>query len=107
MNIHVDIRGFLELHEWICYGFSDQGKDECKWKDRVSNVPVKDDGFFLLGSVGDLHVPDEESVDGRRALVQVDLHLQRRSGAHVELPGDDPSGLPDGEGQVWRGRPFN
>jgi len=25
MNIHVDIRGFLETHAWICYGFSDQG----------------------------------------------------------------------------------
>jgi len=26
MDIHVDIRGFLEIHAWICYGFSDQGK---------------------------------------------------------------------------------
>jgi len=25
MNIHVDICGFLEIHAWICYGFSDQG----------------------------------------------------------------------------------
>ena len=25
MDIHVDIRGFLEIHVWICYGFSDQG----------------------------------------------------------------------------------
>jgi len=25
MDIHVDIRGFLEFHAWICYGFSDQG----------------------------------------------------------------------------------
>jgi len=25
MYIHVDIRGFLEIHAWICYGFSDQG----------------------------------------------------------------------------------
>ena len=25
MDIHVDIRGFLEIHAWICYGFSDQG----------------------------------------------------------------------------------
>ena len=25
MDIHVDIRGFLEIHGWICYGFSDQG----------------------------------------------------------------------------------
>jgi len=24
-NIHVDNRGFLEIHAWICYGFSDQG----------------------------------------------------------------------------------
>jgi len=24
MNIHVDIRGFLEIHVRICYGFSDQ-----------------------------------------------------------------------------------
>jgi len=26
MDIHVDIRGFLEIHVWIFYGFSDQGK---------------------------------------------------------------------------------
>jgi len=32
MDIHVDICGFLEIHAWICYGFSDQGK---------SNVPEK------------------------------------------------------------------
>jgi len=25
MDIHVDIRGFLEMYAWICYGFSDQG----------------------------------------------------------------------------------
>jgi len=25
MDIHFDIRGFLEIHAWICYGFSDQG----------------------------------------------------------------------------------
>ena len=25
MDIHVDIRGFLEIHAWICYGFSNQG----------------------------------------------------------------------------------
>jgi len=25
MDIHVDIQGFLEIHAWICYGFSDQG----------------------------------------------------------------------------------
>jgi len=25
MDIHVDICGFLEIHAWICYGFSDQG----------------------------------------------------------------------------------
>jgi len=24
MDIHVDIRGFLEIHVWIWYGFSDQ-----------------------------------------------------------------------------------
>jgi len=23
MDIHVDIRGFFEIHAWICYGFSD------------------------------------------------------------------------------------
>jgi len=26
MDIDVDIRGFLEIHVWICYGFSDQGR---------------------------------------------------------------------------------
>jgi len=25
MDIHVDIRGLLEIHAWICHGFSDQG----------------------------------------------------------------------------------
>jgi len=25
MGIHFDIRGFLEIHAWIGYGFSDQG----------------------------------------------------------------------------------
>jgi len=25
MDIHVDIRGFSEIHVWICYGFSVQG----------------------------------------------------------------------------------
>jgi len=25
MDIHVDIRGFLEIYVWICYGFSDKG----------------------------------------------------------------------------------
>ena len=25
MDIYVDIRGFLEMHVWICCGFSDQG----------------------------------------------------------------------------------
>ena len=25
MDIHVDIRRYLEIHAWICYGFSDQG----------------------------------------------------------------------------------
>jgi len=25
MVTHVDIRGFLEIHAWICYGFLDQG----------------------------------------------------------------------------------
>jgi len=25
MDVHVDIRGFLEIHAWICHGFSDQG----------------------------------------------------------------------------------
>jgi len=24
MDIHVDIRGFLEIHAWICYGLSGQ-----------------------------------------------------------------------------------
>jgi len=32
MDIHVDIRGFLEIHAWICYGFSDQGGlPDYKW----------------------------------------------------------------------------
>jgi len=29
MDIHVDIRGFLEIHAWICCGFSDQGRNKC------------------------------------------------------------------------------
>jgi len=31
MDIHVDIRGFLEIHAWICYGFSDHGKAGLDW----------------------------------------------------------------------------
>jgi len=27
MDIHFDIRGFLEIHVWICYGFSNQGTE--------------------------------------------------------------------------------
>jgi len=30
MDIYVDIRGFLGIHVWICYGFSDQGECFCK-----------------------------------------------------------------------------
>jgi len=26
MDINVDIRRYLEIHAWICYGFSDQGQ---------------------------------------------------------------------------------
>jgi len=26
MDIYVDIRGLLEIHVWICYGFSGQSK---------------------------------------------------------------------------------
>jgi len=26
MDIHFDIREFLDTHAWICYGFSDQGR---------------------------------------------------------------------------------
>jgi len=25
MDIHVDIREFLDIDAWVCYGFSDQG----------------------------------------------------------------------------------
>jgi len=25
MDIHMDNRGFSEIHAWICYAFSDQG----------------------------------------------------------------------------------
>jgi len=26
MDIHIDVRGFFEIHAWLCYGFSDQGR---------------------------------------------------------------------------------
>jgi len=33
MDIHVDIRGFLEIHAWICYGFSGQGNEESRHRE--------------------------------------------------------------------------
>jgi len=36
MDIHVDIRGFLEIHAWICYGFSEQGS----WHYNIKTVRV-------------------------------------------------------------------
>jgi len=39
MDIHVDIRGFLEIHAWICYGFSDQESEldfTSEWKEHTS-----------------------------------------------------------------------
>jgi len=35
MDIHVDIRGYFELHAWICYGFSDQGFDSTSSSDVI------------------------------------------------------------------------
>jgi len=38
MDIHVDIRGFLETHVWIwiCYGFLDQGfRQYYSWLDKT------------------------------------------------------------------------
>ena len=35
MDIHSDIRGFLEIHVWISYGFSDQGLDISHWTSRL------------------------------------------------------------------------
>jgi len=32
MDDQVDIRGFLEVHVWILYGFSDQGRKLCSAK---------------------------------------------------------------------------
>jgi len=34
MDINVNIRGFLEIHVWICYGFSVLGKR----KERGANI---------------------------------------------------------------------
>jgi len=39
-DIHVDTRGFLEIHAWICYGFLDQGikKEKCLVERRLSKL---------------------------------------------------------------------
>ena len=42
MDIHVDIRGFLEIHVWICYEFSDQGTGMCE---RLSYGTEKHSGW--------------------------------------------------------------
>jgi len=41
MDIHVDIRGFLEIHAWICYGFSDQGWPVAHGRVRPAAFPIK------------------------------------------------------------------
>jgi len=46
MDIHVDVRGFLEIHAWICYGFSDQVKKQ----DRTLFRWFWGDIFFLSAS---------------------------------------------------------
>ena len=38
MDIHVDIRGFLEIHAWICYGFSVQGDKSLTLDSQLSKV---------------------------------------------------------------------
>jgi len=35
MDIHVDNRGFLEIHAWICYKFSGQGRTK---KESLTNA---------------------------------------------------------------------
>ena len=50
--------------------------------------PVEDDGLLLCAQIGDLHVRDEEAVDGRAGLVEAQLHLQGGAGVDVELVGD-------------------
>jgi len=42
MDIHVDIRGFLEIHAWICHGFSDQGAHL-----QSKDIHVRDSKLFL------------------------------------------------------------
>jgi len=37
MDIHVDIRGFLEIYAWVCYGFSDQGIESVA-RNKASNL---------------------------------------------------------------------
>jgi len=51
MDIHVDIRGFLEIHAWICYGFSDQGRDLSTWLIRRSTSGPKLQRFLQVGAI--------------------------------------------------------
>lgn len=74
-----------------------------KLRPRLGNVPVEDDRFFLVAGVRDLHVADAEAVNRSRFAVEEDFHLQRRSGRHVEILGNELAALSDANSQHWLG----
>ena len=48
MDIHVDIRGVLETHAWICHGFSDQGSQSL-----LNTKEIREKKNAFLVSTGD------------------------------------------------------
>jgi len=60
MNIHVDIRRFLEIHAWICYGFSDQGEKKCFGINADTEAPAWASLNFSVGRSNGFHLSRNE-----------------------------------------------
>jgi len=58
MDIHIDIRKFLEIHAWICYGFSDQGLETLP--ESLKQHKFVGHGFFFWYGFFLLQTTDEE-----------------------------------------------
>lgn len=69
--------------------------------------PVKYDGLLLGLSIGDLHIADEQAVDGSTILVQVDLHLKRGSRVDIQLSWHELTSLPHPHLQLRLRCPLN
>ena len=65
----------------------------------IELLPIDDNSFLLRLGVRDQHICDQEPINRRRAIVQENLHLQRRSWTDVQLSGDEIATLPDADSQ--------